>query len=118
MQRAPQPKTIVSSRDIEDELLRRNKGSFLHEKPMRVRIALICRQASLRDDRKMARRPATNAQRPNETIRRMAREPDPTRSFSTQAELLCAGVVFLVALVVYRWTLAPTVTPTDSGELI
>ena len=35
-----------------------------------------------------------------------------------QAELLCAGTVFLVALVVYSWTLAPTVTPTDSGELI
>src|SRR5215475_12323597 len=34
------------------------------------------------------------------------------------AELLCAGAVFFVALVVYGWTLAPTVTPTDSGELI
>src|SRR4030095_5213120 len=33
-------------------------------------------------------------------------------------EWLCAGTVFLVALVVYSWTLAPTVTPTDSGELI
>jgi hypothetical protein len=33
-------------------------------------------------------------------------------------ELLCAGAVFLVALGVYSWTLAPTVTPTDSGELI
>jgi len=40
-----------------------------------------------------------------------------TRSWS-HAELLCAGAVFLVALVVYSWTLAPTVTPTDSGELI
>ena len=36
----------------------------------------------------------------------------------SQAELLCAGAVFLVALVVYSWTLAPTVTPTDSGELM
>jgi hypothetical protein len=35
-----------------------------------------------------------------------------------QVELLCGGAVFLVALVVYSWTLAPTVTPTDSGELI
>ena len=35
----------------------------------------------------------------------------------SQAELLCAGSVFVVALVVYSWTLAPTVTPTDSGEL-
>ena len=38
--------------------------------------------------------------------------------FSPQAQLLCAGAVFLVALVIYSWTLAPTVTPTDSGELI
>src|SRR5262245_49202398 len=36
----------------------------------------------------------------------------------SQGELLCAGAVFVVALVVYSWTLAPTVTPTDSGELI
>src|SRR5213075_427422 len=34
------------------------------------------------------------------------------------AELLCAGAVFLVALLVYTCTLAPTVTLTDSGELI
>src|ERR671930_1389522 len=33
-------------------------------------------------------------------------------------ELFCAGIVFLVALVLYSWTLAPTVTFTDSGELI
>ncbi|HZR05702.1 MAG TPA: DUF2723 domain-containing protein [Candidatus Udaeobacter sp.] len=33
-------------------------------------------------------------------------------------ELLCAGSVFLVALILYSWTLAPTVTLTDSGELI
>jgi hypothetical protein len=33
-------------------------------------------------------------------------------------ELFCAGVVFLVALLLYSWTLAPTVTLTDSGELI
>jgi len=46
------------------------------------------------------------------------REPNLPRSFSTGAELLCAGAVFLLALVVYSWTLAPTVTPTDSGELI
>ena len=26
--------------------------------------------------------------------------------------------MFLVALLLYSWTLAPTVTPTDSGELI
>src|SRR6516162_6850457 len=33
-------------------------------------------------------------------------------------EWLCAGAVFVVALVVYSWTLAPTVTLVDSGELI
>jgi Protein of unknown function (DUF2723) len=36
----------------------------------------------------------------------------------SRVELLCAGVVFLVALLLYSWTLAPTVTLTDSGELI
>jgi uncharacterized membrane protein (UPF0136 family) len=40
-----------------------------------------------------------------------------TRSL-TRAELVCAGAVFLVAVVVYSYTLAPTVTLTDSGELI
>jgi tetratricopeptide (TPR) repeat protein len=33
-------------------------------------------------------------------------------------ELFCAGTVFLAALLLYSWTLAPTVTLTDSGELI
>ena len=33
-------------------------------------------------------------------------------------ELICAGTVFLVALLLYSWTLAPTVTLTDSGELM
>ena len=36
----------------------------------------------------------------------------------TAAQLLCAGTAFLVALLLYSWTLAPTVTLTDSGELI
>ena len=66
----------------------------------------------------MARRPASNVQRQKETIRKPVREANGTRPFSSQAELLCAGAVFLVALVVYSWTLAPTVTLTDSGELI
>jgi hypothetical protein len=35
-----------------------------------------------------------------------------------RVELLCAGIVFLLALLLYSWTLAPTVTLTDSGELI
>jgi transmembrane protein TMEM260 (protein O-mannosyltransferase) len=41
------------------------------------------------------------------------------RTFSwSRSELVCAGVVFVVALVTYSWTLAPTVTLVDSGELI
>ena len=36
----------------------------------------------------------------------------------SRAELLCAGIVFVVALLLYSWTLAPTVTLTDSGELL
>jgi len=36
----------------------------------------------------------------------------------SRAELLCAGAVFVAALVVYSCTLAPTVTLVDSGELI
>jgi Protein O-mannosyl-transferase TMEM260-like len=35
-----------------------------------------------------------------------------------RTELFCTGPVFLVALFLYCCTLAPTVTPTDSGELI
>jgi tetratricopeptide (TPR) repeat protein len=36
----------------------------------------------------------------------------------SRIELLCAGIVFLAALLLYGWTLAPTVTLIDSGELI
>src|SRR5437867_9240129 len=35
-----------------------------------------------------------------------------------RAELLCAGAVFVATLLLYTWTLAPTVTLVDSGELI
>jgi tetratricopeptide (TPR) repeat protein len=46
-------------------------------------------------------------------------EPRNSRIVSlTAAQLLCGGTVFLVALLFYSWTLAPTVTLTDSGELI
>ena len=38
-------------------------------------------------------------------------------SFS-RVEFACAGAVYLIALLLYSWTLAPTVTLTDSGELI
>ena len=46
-------------------------------------------------------------------------EPRNSRIASlTAIQLLCGGTVFLVALLFYSWTLAPTVTLTDSGELI
>src|SRR5947208_16620886 len=38
-------------------------------------------------------------------------------SFS-RVEFACAGAVFLIALLLYSWTLTPTVTLTDSGELL
>jgi transmembrane protein TMEM260 (protein O-mannosyltransferase) len=66
----------------------------------------------------MARRPSSNVQSRKETPLKPAREVNATTVFSSRAELFCAGAVFLVALVVYSWTLAPTVTLTDSGELI
>ncbi len=66
----------------------------------------------------MARRPAGNVQRQKDTTRKPVHAANLTRRFSFQAELVCAGAVFLAALVVYSWTLAPTVTLTDSGELI
>src|SRR2546429_6244085 len=56
----------------------------------------------------MARGPSKNEQSQKDTG---------TISWS-RAELLCAGTVFLAALLLYGWTLAPTVTLTDSGELI
>lgn len=44
----------------------------------------------------------------------MNTEPIP----SPRARLLCAAFVFVTALSLYYWTLAPTVTLVDSGELI
>src|SRR5438128_8836804 len=37
---------------------------------------------------------------------------------SSKAGLLCAGIVFFASLFLYSWTVAPTVTLVDSGELI
>ncbi|HEY2568699.1 MAG TPA: DUF2723 domain-containing protein [Candidatus Udaeobacter sp.] len=53
-----------------------------------------------------------------------ASDPKPDRKISVEAvrwsrvETLCPLLVFVVALALYSWTLAPTVTVTDSGELI
>lgn len=51
-------------------------------------------------------------------MRKSVHEANAATPSSSQAELACAGAVFLVALVVYSFTLAPAVTLTDSGELI
>jgi Protein of unknown function (DUF2723) len=51
-------------------------------------------------------------------MRKPVHEANGAGSFLSQAELVCAGAVFLIGLVVYSRTLAPTVTLTDSGELI
>jgi tetratricopeptide (TPR) repeat protein len=48
----------------------------------------------------------------------MTTRPDSVRASSFKPELFCAGAVFVVSLFVYSWTLAPTVTLVDSGELI
>jgi hypothetical protein len=47
-----------------------------------------------------------------------APQTNATTTFWPQAEVICVTAVFLIALALYSWTLAPTVTPTDSGELI
>ena len=68
----------------------------------------------------MARGVTKSAQSQRQMARdvKSPRDTNAKATSSSQAELFCAGAVFLVALVVYTWTLAPTVTPTDSGELI
>ncbi|PYJ35756.1 MAG: hypothetical protein DME79_01340, partial [Verrucomicrobia bacterium] len=83
---------------------------------------MVCSKASLRDDTQMARRASSHTQSQKEMTPRTASKPvreANARSISwSPAELLCAAAVFLAALVVYIWTLAPTVTLVDSGELI
>jgi hypothetical protein len=52
------------------------------------------------------------------TAPKAARERNEETIPRFRTELFCASAVFLVALLLYCCTLAPTVTPTDSGELI
>jgi transmembrane protein TMEM260 (protein O-mannosyltransferase) len=60
-----------------------------------------------------------DAQSPKQTRRDLkAAHETSAKTTWCPPEWLCAGAVFLAALLVYSWTLAPTVTPTDSGELI
>jgi len=66
----------------------------------------------------MARGVTKGAQSQKQIPREVKSARETSTIFSHRVELLCAGAVFLVGLGVYSWTLAPTVTPTDSGELI
>src|SRR5215212_10081296 len=64
---------------------------------------------------------ATNRRKSTAAQRRSAvsSELDNAGTRNTRrAEFLCAAIVFVAALLLYIWTLAPTVTLTDSGELI
>jgi len=66
----------------------------------------------------MARRLSSSAQFKKEMVSKAVRNTDARMVSWSRAELLCAGAVFFLALLLYSWTLAPTVTLTDSGELI
>src|SRR4051794_11105029 len=68
----------------------------------------------------MARGMTRGAQSQKQTPREVKslREANVRTISLSRAELLCAGTVFVVALLLYTLTLAPTVTLIDSGELI
>src|SRR6266516_2184840 len=70
----------------------------------------------------MARRFSSNVQLKKamapKTASKAARERNEETIPWFRAELFCTSAVFLVALLLYCCTLAPTVTLTDSGELI
>src|SRR2546430_14120362 len=76
----------------------------------------------------MAHALSKNRQGPKGTTQDSAADSEPVSKFAESmmsritpwglVELFGAGNVFVVALVLYSWTLAPTVTLTDSGELI
>src|SRR5437773_5641548 len=76
----------------------------------------------------MARALSKNRQGPKGTTQDSAADSEPVSKFAESmmsritpwglVELFGAGNVFVVALVLYSWALAPTVTLTDSGELI
>src|SRR5213595_1277763 len=70
----------------------------------------------------MARRFSSSVQLQKAMAPKTASKPPRERNEETipwfRTELFCTSAVFLVALLLYCCTLAPTVTPTDSGELI
>src|SRR5436190_22017854 len=92
-------------------------------------VLMICRKATLRDDTRMGRgaskerqfETGTHRQKSTTAKRASALHSPPyhaERTRLSRAEFLCAAIVLLAMLLVYSWTLAPTVTLTDSGELI
>ena len=66
----------------------------------------------------MGRRLLTNMQSQKEKRAKTTPEMNYRAIPWARAELLSASAVFLIALVLYGLTLAPTVTLVDSGELI
>jgi hypothetical protein len=66
----------------------------------------------------MARRLSSNLQLQKGKTSKPLRETNIREISWSRVELVCSGAVFLVALLLYTLTLAPTVTLVDSGELI
>src|SRR5437762_13015098 len=70
----------------------------------------------------MARRFSSSVQLQKAMAPKTASKPPRERNEETipwfRTELFCTSAVFLIALLLYCCTLAPTVTLTDSGELI
>src|SRR5581483_5595411 len=63
-------------------------------------------------------RTATQQSSPTAELKSKSTRRGNTQISPRVAQVFSAGAVFVVALLLYSWTLAPTVTPTDSGELI
>ena len=66
----------------------------------------------------MARRLSSNLQLQRGKTLKPLRETNVRTISWLRVELVCSGAVFLIALLLYTLTLAPTVTLVDSGELI
>src|SRR6266705_5869678 len=73
-----------------------------------------CSRASYPARMNLSAKPGSSARSASKSNRQL----EAARIPSSKAEFLCAGAVFVIALLLFTWTLAPTVTLTDSGELI
>ena len=71
-------------------------------------------RASYPANMNLSAKPGPSAKRES----RSDRQANAAAISSSEAELVCAGAVFVAALFLFGWTLAPTVTLVDSGELI